>query len=371
MKILFLGPYRQSDEWGNTSRNYIRSLLTTEHDIYTRPIYLAPNIYEGDTEWLEKLETTVLDSDPDFIIQHTLPPFFSHNTHIQNNAILCPLEHQFRTGDINPWSIHFENINHILVPNKTDEMSIKNWIGHKSVYSVGKAVNKEALESPISKLDIDPNCFYFYFIGSSREYDNLEPMLRAYFGEFDENEPVNIIVYSEDVKETTSKINEIKSKLQKYPRPELYKTEIMVQNMIEDPNTIISQLHDIGNCYLSPLNGNSNNVRVLEAAVFNNDVIISNKCGGLGFDYNNAHMINATLEPIFSSYHPMPDLYTSYDKWIKPEIASLQKVMRTVYEKRDINRDTKRNTTCAKAKRQFSYKMIGRNIKDALNDICY
>jgi len=40
MRILFIGPYRQNDGWGNASKHFLKSLCMTEHDIAARPIYL-------------------------------------------------------------------------------------------------------------------------------------------------------------------------------------------------------------------------------------------------------------------------------------------------------------------------------------------
>ena len=41
--ILFVGPYRQADGWGFASHDYLMSLLTTEHNIASAPIYLNPS----------------------------------------------------------------------------------------------------------------------------------------------------------------------------------------------------------------------------------------------------------------------------------------------------------------------------------------
>ena len=38
--ILYIGPYRQNDGWGYAARDYLLSLLTTEHNISAVPIYL-------------------------------------------------------------------------------------------------------------------------------------------------------------------------------------------------------------------------------------------------------------------------------------------------------------------------------------------
>ena len=56
--ILFLGPYRQNDGWGLAARDYVRSLLTTGHNIHCQPVYMSNNISPA-----QEIESDILASE--------------------------------------------------------------------------------------------------------------------------------------------------------------------------------------------------------------------------------------------------------------------------------------------------------------------
>ena len=54
MNILFIGPYRQDDEWGRKSRSILKILQKGNHSITSRPIFLSStnqyNTYQEPSE---------------------------------------------------------------------------------------------------------------------------------------------------------------------------------------------------------------------------------------------------------------------------------------------------------------------------------
>ena len=72
MSVLFIGPYRQPDEWGQRSFSLLQSLKKTEVDITSRPLFLAnfpPMTIEEETEYAKF-------DHYDVLIQHSLPANF-------------------------------------------------------------------------------------------------------------------------------------------------------------------------------------------------------------------------------------------------------------------------------------------------------
>ena len=44
MNILFIGPYRQDDEWGRKSRAILRALQRGDNQVTSRPIFLSTHV---------------------------------------------------------------------------------------------------------------------------------------------------------------------------------------------------------------------------------------------------------------------------------------------------------------------------------------
>ena len=72
MKVLYIGPYRQADRWGELSRIFIKNLREAEIEFMLRPISYTPSNLNIDQEE----ESNILDYD--CIIQHCLPKDFTY-----------------------------------------------------------------------------------------------------------------------------------------------------------------------------------------------------------------------------------------------------------------------------------------------------
>ena len=78
MKILFIGPYRQPDEWGRKSRSVLQALKKTENvSVTSRPIFLSDSskIYDNYTENAE----FVIEPEYDILIQFLLPSMATYD----------------------------------------------------------------------------------------------------------------------------------------------------------------------------------------------------------------------------------------------------------------------------------------------------
>ena len=87
MNVLFIGPYRQPDEWGEMSRSIIKSMLSVDEiDLTVRPIFLANAVLaQGacDPE-IFRCETNKKDNY-DIVIQHCMPNFMLHDGRFRTN----------------------------------------------------------------------------------------------------------------------------------------------------------------------------------------------------------------------------------------------------------------------------------------------
>ena len=70
MNILFIGPYRQHDEWGQKSRSLLQALQKSDHTVTARPIFLTDNfIYNDYTEKAEFVTSEAYDVSIQFLLQ--------------------------------------------------------------------------------------------------------------------------------------------------------------------------------------------------------------------------------------------------------------------------------------------------------------
>ena len=72
MNILFVGPYRQKDEWGRKSKSILKAVQKTGHDVTSRPIFLTsdPNV----DNYMESCEFNTSEHY-DILIQFLLQPY--------------------------------------------------------------------------------------------------------------------------------------------------------------------------------------------------------------------------------------------------------------------------------------------------------
>ena len=71
MNILFIGPYRQNDEWGRKSLAVLKGIQNTGHTVTSRPIYLSTSTNYNN--YIEKSEIIIADNY-DILIQFVLQP---------------------------------------------------------------------------------------------------------------------------------------------------------------------------------------------------------------------------------------------------------------------------------------------------------
>ena len=76
MNILFIGPYKQADEWGRKSKSILKGLQKTSHRITSRPVFLSTNI-DGNAA-IEQSEFITSDHY-DILIQFALQPYIVYN----------------------------------------------------------------------------------------------------------------------------------------------------------------------------------------------------------------------------------------------------------------------------------------------------
>jgi len=377
LNILFIGPYRQGgDGWCQASKGYIKALATTKHNLTIRPIYMCnTSNNEIDPLFLE-LEANK-QTHYDIIIQNVLPNLLDPKTAGSRTINLC----MFETGNLQdtPWPYHI---------NLTDEL----WMAspHDRTTAVASGVTIPVRHVPIpvdtkkfehsynidgwKQIDIENN-FNFYFVGEYIPRKNLQALLTAFHREFRPTEPVNLIIKtnkggvpSKQLGEIANKdFTQIKTDLALYQSISAYKSEFLVTDFLSEHD--LYALHQACDCFVMPSRGEACCQPMLDAIGFGNPVIVTG-CTGMA-DYitkDVGWIVDSTKQPVYSTEHPLPYLYTGRETWREIDVFALQRAMREAFEIGTLQKLQKlqQQQKCREYINGFSYQCIGNMINELL-----
>ena len=89
--ILYIGPYRQNDSWGESCRSYIRAIDSNKNfKLKIHPIYYTNNITDIDDSY-KTLESNDFDSYQ-YMIQQCLPGDFFYDGRYEKNIAITLIE---------------------------------------------------------------------------------------------------------------------------------------------------------------------------------------------------------------------------------------------------------------------------------------
>lgn len=335
MNILFIGPYRQSDGWGNAAKEYLRALRLTDHSISARPIYLNSQSEYADTQEFKELEENSPDNY-DIIIQNCLPHMFRHYGGVKNIG-LAFFE---STVDNTPWPNCINLLDEMWVCSKFEQRFILD-----SVNPIVRCIPiptdpfKYIKKYDCSLLDKHKHEFKFYFIGELNSRKNIEALITAFHREFLLNEPVRLVLKLNNVgrsKENTLdaakvKINHIKQRLGLYKNPGDYRPDIIITEYL--PEEELYGLHQQCQCFVTASSGEAFCIPAFDAMSFGNNVIV-NKVSSMAeyLDPNTDCLVHAIKTPAIAEDRPLDFLYNGRDWWYEVITTDLQRVMRKTYE---------------------------------------
>lgn len=371
MNILFIGPYRQNDEWGNSSIDSIKSLLLMNgHTITCSPMYMVNNvnnnisqeIIESEKRKCEKYDAVILHALPNYFEKlntHTIGMYASETKHLEN-------------------SVFIDNINlldELWTISELQKQELKAAGVTIPITVIPKPVDIEQLEQHENAniLDIPEikNKFVFYVSEQYEERKNINATIIAYNREFSNNHDVSLIIHSyanrNNPKETLQVIKkdilETKKKLRLYNNANLYPGEILITNKLS--NEQLASLHNTGDCLLVTSRGESYSKIAMEALFFGNQVICTE---GTHYQYilqEHCSCVRSTETPIMANNPPAQHIHTGWETWNEINILDLQRVMREKYN-RGKSQNTNENQEKDWIKDNFSYEETSRKMEKAL-----
>ena len=366
MKILYIAPYRQNDEWGETSRHFLEALILTGYDITARPVFFSTNVVPELSDEFEYLEQKK-HNHYDVVIQKSLPDILEFNGNFDRNIGLCIMETS--RCDRLQWHRHMNFMDEIWTNSMSQVDIMKNNGVTVPVHSVGTPIDVSIFETTHQPLDIQDGVgnYNFYYIGEFSDRSNLEALLLAFHSEFEYFEPVNLIINTTTSQEALGNfINTIKTNMRLYPKIEQYKNEIGILPLLKQEDEY--KLHQSGNCFILPSRYEAFHKHTINALGFGNTVLVGDNTGMAEFIPNKDWHVSTQETIAYVSQPPLPYIYTGREHWHRINTVALCKKMRQAYESgsQDGGADLHTNNNLKYIQETMSYQTVAQNIKQLL-----
>lgn len=343
MNILFVGPYRQNDAWGQKSRSVLKAIKKTEHTVTSRPVYLSYNntynSYHEESEF-------IIEGHYDVMIQFLLQPYIVYsgnvtkrigifNTEtIADNIPLAHLTSELLMDEI--WTDGFEIKNNL-------QTVLENYKSNTKVISAPPVLDVESLpvQPKGSIINHDTNLqnkFLFYYIGNVLDdKEGFKETCLSYINTFTNMDPVVLMVglqTSVDDKNIDKLITSYRNSISQF-KPQSQQPLI---NIIRPQNNSFltdierSFIHTDGDCLVCPTYTPSVNLIALEGALYGSTPIVNetNACyewlgkeNLWGIDSYKDVCILKERSPFYR--------FTSGELWYKPILRSLSETMKNAY----------------------------------------
>lgn len=365
MNILFIGPYRQDDGWGDASLSTIKALLTTQHNLTLRPIFMGNRVKQKLPDEVVYQEYTTYPSY-DIVIQHVLPHLADYNGCFAKNIIKSHLE----TSDIHhlSWPHRFVNMDEVWINSNTEHYTlVEAGVSADAIQILPQSFDDNIFTREYKPFEEDvlKDKFIFYFIGEWSTRKGIVDLLIAYLSEFTINDDVVLFIKTSSVtNEVIQKtIEGAKQSLGMYNNNKFYPHVVVSSSYL--PEEELYTIHHNSDCFVMPSYGESFCMPAILAMLFGKTPIITSDTG-MNYYINNSNgwVVEGESVPCSTLDRPLLDLYTGNETWIKPNILSLKLAMQEAYSKSDLRKEKARKGINLRS--TFTHEYVGKQIGSIL-----
>jgi hypothetical protein len=353
--VLFIGPYRQYDGWGQSARNLIGAILSTNNNLTLRHITLADG-KQLDSKLYDELEDKT--GQYDIIVQNCLPDLFEPVYGVKNVGFFC-----IETSRLShlPWIAKCNLMDEIWVHSQFEKDNLIESGVTVPIVVIGSGCNTQKYDA---QHKADNGSFTFYFIGSG-ERKNINALITAFHREFGIHEPVDLLLKLTGPDHILRQgLTDFKSILGIYPYVEQYKQEQLITAYLTEKE--IDDIHLRCDCFVMPSHGESWCWPAFDAAAFGNTVLTTPGGPSEFIKPPLGQLIHSRKTPVFCKEKPLPYLYTSRETWLEPDILHLQQLMRQTYIERGEN-PTNFYTTRQQLLQYYSLEEFGKRLNAIIN----
>ena len=333
--ILYVGPYKENNGYGRSSRRVIDSLINDSNiNLSIRPIYFTSKIYNELSNKYDDFEEN-RQGHYDCIIQHGYPESFHYDGRFGKNIGIAQIE----TRKL----IHSKYIDNI---NLLDKIVVGSLFSAESLLESGIRTETKIVPEPYDLTSFSketaeffenkiPGSFIFYTIGQYTDKKNIKGIILAFLLEFNTEDNVELFIKTDSyhLPSTTleelisADIEEIKGVIRRNSSncPKIS----VLAGYLEDKDII--RLHKSCDCYVDAARADGNGCCAIEAMLCDNQVISTNGIASSNFIIHNGFVIDSTNNNIFSTDIHSDHSFTIHELWYEPNIDSLREKMREAY----------------------------------------
>ena len=335
-RIKYIAPILEPSGYGQAARDYCKALISAGVDLTIEPMYFGNHDFSSISDIKVLAPFIQKNIKYDTLILHSTPEHWPRLVEEGKTHIGITL---WETDSLHPsWSniLNTIPIKELWLPNQFNiDVFSKSCL--LPMYKVPYVVDVQKFDANKTKLKMpleDRYIFYSIFQWSARK--NPEGLLSAYFSEFTEKDKVLLILktYTSGFgelqqREASDKINAFRRSMGDMYFPPLF----IVTNQLNDRQIV--ELHNSGDCYVSPHRSEGWGLPITEAMAAKKPVIATEWSGNMEYcNVNNSLLVGYSMLPV----RDMTNIHYGYNgrqNWAEPSIASLKWCMRTAYDNRE------------------------------------
>lgn len=366
MKVLLISNFSDGTGYSTAAINKALALDVAGIDVVLRNIRLGDNVTKLPARINELLDKD--DTNPDVVIQYTLPHLMSYNAKVGYN--IATFDYETTNFIHSSWADKLNTMDEVWVHDHSQKSALINSGVKTKARIIPHSCDVDKYKQNYLPLSINgtQNSFIFYTVGEFVRRKNFGDLIKAFHTSFDKDENVQLLIKSSvpgqnsvnAKKIITEFCNEIKRGLKIYNDIKSYKQEIIITDRLSQND--IMRLHKTGNCFISTSHGEGFCYPAMDALGIGNFVI------GCSIDYlndMNGYNILSYKDMAFGAVDSFNDLYTSDEGWNKIDMANLQDTMQHIYQKEN----NEKYEAAINTPYQYSYENVGLLMKEALNAI--
>jgi len=333
MNILFLGPYRQVDGWGNASRNLATSLTHSKHNVTIQPLHFVPNWQVGPLgEELDRLENNRFDKY-DVVIQYALPHYLTKIPNVINIGVFL-----LEVNNINNslWTYYINQMDAAWVVNDKDINTLKNSKVTIPCENIPIPIDTEKYSNiSVKKYQFPPNVcdnntFILYYIGSNEERKNLRDIITTYYLSFKEYDNVLLVLKTNvgQSNEISELVTDIQNRLRLYKDNKYYPHIHVINNFLSNEN--LALLHQTAHCYVNLSHGEACGMDIVDAIGFNS-MVITPKNNGTDTYIKDKISVYTIESPVDIARPPIPMVFNGNTTWQNIDVLDACSKLKIVY----------------------------------------
>ena len=309
-EVLYIGPYRQNDEWGKTSRGFLQLLLGSVKNIVSRPLYYSNNIVElGEI----KSEHSYVE-EKDIIIQHGLPESLNYEGDFNYNIAITKVDCRI---DNLTWTENLNLFDKICVFSAYEKQLLRqSGIESDKIFAFDFP---PVLHEPKESISLDipelRNKTVFYTTAGKNNDSGLLETIVSYYHSFSSLDNVMLIIFSDNGEDIKKMIEEIKKQMSPNGSNTYYPEIGIINN---DPKAI-AYAHQNYDCYINVSYNLSTNQEILDCLMGKARPIVLDTVMFL----DDCFPVQSRDEVCLKNNRPIPNLYSGLHTWKVPNTVSI------------------------------------------------